>query len=117
MNDDVLDFLYFHYITRRKDSTFWKEYLPTTTIPSSLETKLIHWENSTYKINDFKNNPFGLPSWLQVGFGLDLFNKEPFVTQLKKTDVFRMYKHLHYLKQWGEEILKYSIDEKKHLTK
>jgi tryptophan halogenase len=117
MNDDVLDFLYFHYITRRKDSTFWKEYLPTTTIPSSLETKLIHWENSTYEINDFKTNPFGLPSWLQVGFGLDLFNKEPFITQLKKTDVFRMYKHLHYLKQWGEEILKYSIDEKKHLTK
>ena len=117
MNDDVLDFLYFHYLTKRRDTPFWKEYQTTTTTPPSLQSKLTHWEKSTYQIDDFKNHPFGLLSWLEVGFGLNLFNKEPFISQLKKTNVLRMYKHLQYLKLWGEEILKYSVNEKQYLTK
>jgi tryptophan halogenase len=71
-NSEVLDFIYFHYMTKRSDSDFWKEFAeknkPTASV---LET-----------VNLLKYNPmanlgreyFQNFSYLQVGFGLELFN-------------------------------------------
>jgi len=117
MNDDVLDFLYFHYITKREDSQFWKEYLNTTTVPNSLQILLDKWNFSTSKMNDFSRHPFSLLSWLQVGFGLNLFNKNVFIEQLEKIDSKRINKHLNYLKHWNNILLNDSILEKQYLNK
>ena len=116
MNDDVLDFLYFHYITKRDDSEFWKQYLKTTQVPESLQKLLDSWDKKPINISHFSKDPFTLPSWLQVGYGLDLFKKNVFIDELKKINVIRMYKHIDYLKKWGDTIMKHSIDEKKWLT-
>lgn len=117
MNDGVLDFLYFHYITKRQDSKFWKEYLDTTSIPNTLQELLDRWNESPFIINELANHPFSLPSWLQVGFGLDYFNKDIFTQRLEKVDPKRLEEHIKYLKEWSKTLLNDSIPEKQYLNK
>ena len=105
-----------HDLMNRDDSEFWKQYLKTTQVPESLQKLLDSWDKKPINISHFSKDPFTLPSWLQVGFGLDLFKKNVFIDELKKINVIRMYKHIDYLKKWGDTIMKHSIDEKKWLT-
>jgi len=115
MNDGVLDFLYFHYITKRNDSEFWQNYQKTTVVPPSLKILLDKWNTSLYKIDDFFQHPFNLHSWLQVGYGLDLFNKEVFIKEFNKINLFRIGEHYRYLKEWGQKITNNAILEKDYL--
>jgi len=117
MNDDVLDFLYFHYLTKRNDSKFWQEYQNTTTIPATLNKMLMKWKEQTLSVAEFQRHPFGLHSWLQVGFGLDYFNREVFTREYKKINPIRLSQHLNYLKHWSNILVNDTYDEKQYLTK
>lgn len=115
MNENVLDFLYFHYITKRKDSKFWKEYLETTEQPESFKILMENLNNHLFSVNDFVTHPFSLHSWIQVGFGLDLLNRELFIEEYKRTDQNRIKEHISYLKKWGDYITSNAYVEKEYL--
>lgn len=115
MNGNVLDFLYFHYITKRKDSKFWKEYLETTEQPESFKILMENLNSHLFSVNDFVTHPFSLHSWIQVGFGLDLLNRELFIEEYKRTDQNRIKEHISYLKKWGNYIISNAYVEKEYL--
>lgn len=78
--DDTLNFIYFHYLTKRDDSDFWKSfrsnYPPPTKIAELME--LIK-ENNLRSYNLPKKELttyFDQYSYLQVGRGLGVFEKE-----------------------------------------
>jgi len=117
MNDKVLDFLHFHYITKRKDTKFWKEYSETTEFTMPLKTILETWNNTALPNSYFKTNPFSLHSWLAVGYGLDLFNRRVFEKEYMKVPMMRMVQHIMYLKNWGEQLLKRAYTAKEYIDK
>lgn len=117
MNDDVLDFLYFHYLTKRNDSKFWQEYKSSTIIPKTLNNLLQAWSEKPLTTQHLQKHPFGLHSWLQVGFGLDYFDKQTYIKKFKNTNPIRISQHLNYLKHWGNIFVNDAYDEKQYLTK
>ncbi len=78
LNDEVVSFLYLHYITKRKDSEFWKTYTTRTEVPEKLQKLLTIWEARPPKNSDLsvfgKGDSFDLYSWYLVGAGVQLFN-------------------------------------------
>lgn len=79
-NDDVLDFLVLHYLTKRKDSKFWKEFKDKNKIPDSLKNKLDQLQNGMFYFFDFdlkrQNLNFILDSYTVVADGLKLLNNK-----------------------------------------
>jgi tryptophan halogenase len=75
-NDNVRDFIFYHYLTKRNDSLFWKDFKKNKfdlhkEIP--LINNFINNENSIYDFTFQKGIvSFGIESHYQVGHGLDL---------------------------------------------
>jgi tryptophan halogenase len=80
INDEILSFLYFHYVNERKDTPFWEDYLKTTEVPESLKSKLSSWEhrliNDSDKNNDSGLNLFSTQSWLTVQHGNGVLKRD-----------------------------------------
>jgi len=75
-NENVLEFIYFHYLTKRKDSDFWINFRKKTEMPKNLE-------NVLEELNDFPSNPssnklFSNMSWLVIAEGLGLLDRKAF---------------------------------------
>jgi len=79
MNDSILNFLYLHYITKRNDSLFWREFKKKNKPPKDLENLFYNIQQSNINIFDFnfksQNDIFSFTSYLQVANGLELFNE------------------------------------------
>lgn len=78
MNDNTLGFVYFHYITKRDDTNFWKNFTIDNKIPESL-TQLIKESECTIPSYDmFKNIglDWAAKSFLACGSGQKFFNKD-----------------------------------------
>lgn len=103
-NEKVLAFLYLHYITKRKDSMFWKTYLKRTDIPSELQKILSKIEDGTLNnldVTDKCNAFFGLDSWLVVSKGLGLIKKTKDMRFYNVITPYETYKH--EMKEWEKE--------------
>ncbi len=74
-NDIVMEFLHFHYMTKRNDSPFWKEFRKKNYLPEfqykleQIKKGNVRWYHTTK--NDITST-FNLMSWLHVGEGLGL---------------------------------------------
>jgi tryptophan halogenase len=80
-NNSVLDFVYLHYMTRREDSLFWKEFKVKHPMPSRLKD-VLDLLNSSDNLNiNFK--VFTNKSWLQVAHGLQLLDKNKHIEIFK----------------------------------
>ena len=80
-NDDVLDFIYLHYITKRQDTPYWKDFAKRSNQPAGLSVSLntINQEftpNSTWFNNRNKNRLFPFYSFTIVADGLKILNIE-----------------------------------------
>jgi hypothetical protein len=78
-NDDVLDFIYLHYITKRQDTPYWKDFTSKNNQPLGLSQSLhmINHEftpNSTRFNKRNKNRLFSFYSFLIVADGLKNLN-------------------------------------------
>lgn len=77
LNEGVLDFIYFHYITKRQDTEYWKNF-EVNNEPTPLIKK--YKEKFSLGFNDKEVTPkesvFGIDSWISVGVGLNFFNPE-----------------------------------------
>jgi tryptophan halogenase len=75
-NLDIVEFVYLHYLTKRDDTPFWREFRSVTVMPDGLREKIDMWSKSvpmTYQTND--NELFHINSWNQVGAGVGMFDK------------------------------------------
>lgn len=116
-NDSILDFLYYHYLTDRNDTPFWKDYKKSTIIPKTLDKKLKTWKERTPNIFD-RNIVETFPniSYIEVGIGLDnnLISKEIFK---KENETYNLngdfLRWMETYKYNVEQALKTSIDNKK----
>jgi tryptophan halogenase len=117
MNDFVLEFLYFHYITKRSDTIFWSEYKNNTIIPKSLE---LFFKESEYELPSFKKfekHPFGLHSWLSVAIGLGYYNKDLFVAKYNEYDKTKINSKDSFIKSSINDVLLNSYYENEYLNK
>lgn len=76
MNDNTLGFVYFHYITKRDDTDFWKNFTRDNKIPESLH-KLIEESKHTIPSYDMFSNiglDWAAKSFLACGNGQKFFN-------------------------------------------
>ena len=74
-NNEVVNFLYLHYLTNRTDSEFWKNFRTKTDIPEYTNELLELWKVSTPgTYQDSKKYLFGLHSWIQIADGLGLID-------------------------------------------
>ena len=64
INEDILSFLYFHYMTKRTDSKFWQDFTINNHMPDKLRNIL------TYKQVDYNFNLFPKSSWDSIASGI-----------------------------------------------
>lgn len=100
-NDDIANFLHFHYLTNKDNTPFWSDYEKTTVKSDKLQKYLNVWKERTP--NGFDSvagsNIFGPESFFIVGYGLgdNIISKD---LVKKENEVYNLnYK----LKKWREE--------------
>lgn len=73
MNNDIASFIYFHYMTKREDTEFWKKF-SYQNAPEDLKNRLDLWKNRLP--NKFDNGDRWSPnSWFLVGSFQETINK------------------------------------------
>tara|TARA_R110000803_G_scaffold81053_1_gene146935 strand:- start:200 stop:1654 length:1455 start_codon:yes stop_codon:yes gene_type:complete len=97
--DEILYFIYLHYMTKRKDSLFWKEFKFKNKCPEKFKPVLEKIKNNNLRFFDVQITnkiiqSFGLSSYLDVCEGLGIFKKpinlknyenlKPTIKELKK---------------------------------
>lgn len=77
LNDDIADFLQFHYFTKRNDTEFWKYYNTETNISKTLYPKLADLKNKL-EIK-FNGTIFAPESYTMVGLGIKYLDKIKYI--------------------------------------
>lgn len=100
-NDNTLCFLYYHYLTKRDDSPFWKEFRQINEPPEKLKpilAELSYKPIDNYTVGPINANSttrFELTSYMQVGLGLGLLI-DPF-TNYTYRDTSKYLTHKEFL--------------------
>lgn len=73
--DEAMNFIYLHYMTKRSDSDFWKNFRKNYPLPDKLENIKEQMQSANLRHFDCFNKTFPLASFLQVCNGLKVFEK------------------------------------------
>jgi len=78
INNDILNFIHFHYLTQRTDTIFWKDFAARNKCPNVVqEIKDSNRDVAHLLSRDFiTNSLFQIGLWLEVGAGTRFFNRE-----------------------------------------
>jgi tryptophan halogenase len=78
MNDNTLGFVYFHYITKRNDTDFWRNFINDNKIPESLHQLLNESKYTIPNYSSFSNIglDWAAKSFYACGNGQKFFNPE-----------------------------------------
>ena len=75
----ILNFVYFHYITKRQDSVFWKEFMQKNSMPPGFEETLLALKEANFRQHNLNQRSsiasFDMPSYVQVAAGLEIFEQ------------------------------------------
>jgi len=96
--ENIRDFIFLHYMTKKNDSIFWKD-LKKTKIPDSLENLLKKWDYRLPISEDFKDTNFLLftqANFTSVLIGIDLINKNNIKQEYINQNEYHR-KHIHNL--------------------
>ena len=78
-NDEILNFIYLHYLNERTDTAFWRNFKADYPPPENIKHTLALIQESNLRYQDTsyvtQNNAFNLYSYLHVCQGLNLFKK------------------------------------------
>jgi hypothetical protein len=82
--DDTLDFVYLHYVTKRDDTEFWSKFTENNKMPDRVKQFIDHCE---FTVPDSRflrsiSNVYEIASWHSVGKGLRIIKKD------KATEVY-----------------------------
>lgn len=74
INKEIVDFIYYHYMSKRKDTEFWNKFTYKNA-PGSLKNKLDLWKD---RLPDNYDNTLAWlgSSWLIIGINIGILNKE-----------------------------------------
>jgi tryptophan halogenase len=81
-NHEVLEFVYLHYLTKRNDSEFWRNFRERSLVPDGLLEKLELWNEVAPGEYVDSNSVFSLSSWLHISDGLGLLNPVTFAHKM-----------------------------------
>lgn len=73
LNEEIRDFIYFHYVTKRTDTEFWRDFTKNNKMPDSIRDAMEVWKDKPIVENgDFNGSAwmFGAVNWASVGYGL-----------------------------------------------
>lgn len=84
ISDQVVDFIYFHYMSKRSDTEFWKKFTYSNA-PINLKNKLETWQTRLPSFSDDLNySIWGMFNWLSVASGINHINLD----MVKKANMF-----------------------------
>lgn len=98
-NDEIADFLVFHYMGERKDSQFWKDWKNKVT-SKNLKTLTSRWKRTVPTYSDEGRGMFTLDSWWAVGIGINWFEQDVI-------NKFVDSNNLHYLNDMYDSVKDY----------
>jgi tryptophan halogenase len=100
-NDDIVDFLQFHYITKRTDTPFWEYYTKYAPLSENLASVVEEYiRNGDFQIEEKSRKAFGKTNYLEVGYGLGFFNDDYFKNKYK---IFNSNEHIEEVHQQNAE--------------
>jgi len=73
--DEAMNFIYLHYMTKRSDSEFWRNFRKNHPLPDKLAAIQEQIKSADLRHQDCFEKTFPLASFLQVCRGLELFEK------------------------------------------
>jgi tryptophan halogenase len=76
INDEIVDFIHLHYLTKREDTDFWKKFKTKENYSNFLKKMLDAQAYRVWEYRDFSETVFPLDSWMSVADGLGLVNRD-----------------------------------------
>lgn len=73
MNSEIVNFIYFHYMSTRRDTEFWNKF-SYDRAPKTLRDKIDLWKHRLPNRND-SGSYWPFASWFVVGSGIEIINK------------------------------------------
>jgi tryptophan halogenase len=88
MNDEILNFVYFHYLGDRNDTEFWERFKDPENMPSGLKKVLDEWEYAIPSYEQFDGKRFFTHfSWWEVARGLNKLNTDLIKSTVKSNNL------------------------------
>ena len=110
-NEEVVEFLYLHYLTKRKDSKFWIEFREKNKMIDSLQHKIDLLNRNL----DVDAIAFTRRSWVEVSNGLELLDKSFFKEKSKRIDSETQERIIISLNRNQNNVLKKCLPHKDYL--
>ena len=114
MNDDILNFIYFHYMSLRKDTSFWEKF-SYENAPDELKKKLDIWQKRMPSKAD-NGNHWKSKSWFLVGSAQDKINKDLAKKYVELSDEYKngIHSYEHY-KRYRDYKVSECVDHREFL--
>ena len=107
-NDNILCFLYLHYLGKRKDSLFWKEFKNKTEMPEKLKPILENIQNGSFNLihllSQKGNLYFSYIGHILVSNGLSLIKKN------KEMSFYKIHPSIKEYEQKTKDDIKKAIN-------
>ena len=85
-NQEVVDFLAFHYMGKRNDSEFWTAW-KTKKLPKQLDKLTKRWKRTVPSYSDDNRDLFSLDSWIAVAIGIKWIEPEAVNTYIEANNI------------------------------
>jgi tryptophan halogenase len=116
ITNNIMEFIYYHYITQRKDTDFWEFYTKQENISNYLQ-KIMNSLHSDIHIKSFNDSIFSLQNWVMIGHGLGLITNDTFIKKYKESgniDAIQNFYKNEVIKK-SNELFQNVIDESQYL--
>jgi tryptophan halogenase len=102
LNEDIVSFLYFHYMTNKNNTSFWKDFTKDNFIPEKTNSYLNKINNdffSTPFINNDSLKMFNVTSWMTVYFGNEIYKDNDLNISLNNVSKQKYEKRVKEMKE------------------
>lgn len=90
VNDEVVDFIYFHYMSDKKNTDFWK-YFTYDRAPENIKKVLDSWEYRIPKSSELSSNIWYPMSWILVADGTAKLNRKMIKEYCQNSFIQKVY--------------------------
>ena len=101
-NKDIVAFLYFHYITNKNNTNFWKNFTINNVLPEKINYHLNKINNDFFSMPFFDNDNvkmFGVTGWMSVYFGNELHKDKDLSISLNDLSKEKYKKRMNEIKE------------------
>jgi tryptophan halogenase len=117
MHEQVVDFVYFHYMSNRSDTEFWKRFSDINNAPEFVQNMLNIWEYRIPEFKDFQGKMFQFDSWVSVASGLGRLNTNLYARTFESAGLVDLtVGGLQEIKRRQREALLVCVDHKSFIT-